>query len=194
MATPQESLQALIASTLQLQESSRQVNVSLASVQETLVALAAGQTNVVARFDTFNGLMQTACGSFTRQADALVEAARIAKEDLDSRQRRGEKGTKSPTSFDGADKGWLGWSFQLETYFQNRNPGAEKVMREARDMGDALIDQKWVDDKGAGTKDQSGTLYQLLVSLCVVDSEPMTIVKNSNKNNGFDAWRRLCRV
>ena len=132
MATPQESLQSLIASTLQLQESSRQVNVSLASVQETLVALAAGQTNVVARFDTFNGLMQTACGSFTRQADALVEAARIAKEDLDSRQRRGEKGTKSPTSFDGADKGWLGWSFQLETYFQNRNPGAEKVMREAR--------------------------------------------------------------
>ena len=45
MGSPQEALQALVAGTLQLQESSRQVNVSLVAVQETLTALAQGQTN-----------------------------------------------------------------------------------------------------------------------------------------------------
>jgi hypothetical protein len=92
--------------------------------------------------------------------------------------------------FDGTEKQWKDWCFQLKAAVRATDRTVMKIMehveREKEDMSAEDLDVHFVDD---GAERLGSELYDLLCS--ITSGEAMTIVRGETSMNGFIAWRRI---
>ena len=99
---------------------------------------------------------------------------------------------------DVAFKEWPSWSYMFITWFSSQFEHGETILNWARDQAMQSITQVEIDNAVYTHSEWKPVIPKInvqlqvaLVSLC--RDEPLTIVRNSNKGFGLDAWRRLCR-
>ena len=101
-------------------------------------------------------------------------------------------------NFTGKESDWGNWSFQFQTWVSSIYPDGQRILDWARDRRDDPITNETIqttqrDFPASNVQKISDQLFVTLSSLMPVSSECISIVKNSTKNVGLDAWRRLCK-
>ena len=129
--------------------------------------------------------LANAVTSMQNRSTGVVDVRQVGKPDI-------LKGNR-----DSAFKEWPTWSYMFVTWFSSQFESGEDILNWARDhpttgIGQAEIDAAMLRQGGwAELPKINAQLQVALVSLC--RDEALTIVRNSNKGFGLDAWRRLCR-
>ena len=93
-------------------------------------------------------------------------------------------------------KSWPTWSYTFVTWFSSQFVNGEAALEWARDLDSHPILARDVVEQATAVNwtdlgKINAQLQVALVSLC--KDEALTIVRNSAKGQGLDAWRRLCR-
>ena len=121
--------------------------------------------------------------SISARGSGVVDIKQVGKPDF-------LKGNKDEIA-----RQWPDWRYTFETWFCSQFANCEEILRWAKESADPLthedirikiVNEAWPD--GAKVNAQ---LQVALVSLC--KDEALTVIKNSEKNQGLDAWRRLNR-
>ena len=90
---------------------------------------------------------------------------------------------------------WPSWSYMFITWFSSQFTHGEQALEWARDHSDPIgtpeITQATSEKSWDDLSRINAQLQVALVSLC--RDEALTIVRNSAKGHGLDAWRRMCK-
>ncbi len=106
------------------------------------------------------------------------------------------KGVKAPDKFSGAQKDWKAWMFQFEGWVASQFEDGQKLLDDARLKSDSVITSADIDDwdmQHPDAKRMNAQLWTVLTSMTKQGTEALSIVMNSTKGAGLDAWRRLCK-
>ena len=122
--------------------------------------------------------------SIPQRGSGVVDVRQVGKPDF-------LKGSK-----DQIGKQWPDWMYTFETWFCSQFRDAEKALRWAREEGSASITETDIAQQGSDAEwpelgKINAQLQVALVSLC--RDEALTVVRNSERGQGLDAWRRLNR-
>ena len=163
--------------------------------QGDALASALNQMNQISGVMVQSGQAQAA--EVVALRTALEAQTKAMQRDIDQRGAGmiDKSGVGKPQVFDGTRTAWVAWCFKMETWVAGQFEAGEAILTYAREQGDHSISDSEVTTLATtyGQAEKlSRHLYQALVGLCAMESEPLEIVQNSNKNNGLDAWRRLC--
>ena len=115
------------------------------------------------------------------------------------RRRQGmidTKAVKQPAPFSGKEADWPGWSYKFSTWISGQFADGEDVLDWAAGLGEELVTQEKLDEVQArhpGAQDINKQLHAVLTSLTTMGTTAFDIVKNTKKNQGLDAWRKLNR-
>ena len=93
-------------------------------------------------------------------------------------------------------RAWKDWAYTFETWFCSQFANGRAALKWAREEGSNAIDQAAINHHGIQENwtdlDKINAQLQVaLVSLC--KDESLTVVRNSERDMGLDAWRRLHR-
>ncbi len=122
--------------------------------------------------------------NISQRGSGVVDVRQVGKPDF-------LKGSK-----DQIGKQWPDWMYTFETWFCTQFRDAEKALRWAREEGGTSItaqdiEQQCQDVDWPELGKINAQLQVALVSLC--RDEALTVVRNSERGQGLDAWRRLNR-
>ena len=122
--------------------------------------------------------------NISQRGSGVVDVRQVGKPDF-------LKGSK-----DQIGKQWPDWMYTFETWFCSQFRDAEKALRWAREVGSASITETDIAQQGSDAQwpelgKINAQLQVALVSLC--RDEALTVVRNSERGQGLDAWRRLNR-
>lgn len=108
------------------------------------------------------------------------------------------RGIGKPDKFGGKDESFLRWKVKLEGFIYSIHPDMEKVLEWSEEQTSTITDDRARAAFGTGSsqeveelKDKSSQVYSALQNL--LEGEPFMIIRNCEKNNGLEAWRRLNR-
>ena len=110
------------------------------------------------------------------------------------------KGVGKPDMLKGshadARKAWKTWSYKFESWFSSQFPAkGQECLDWARNKGDDTILESAITLYANTCPEVVDVDRQLHVALISLTSEmPYSVVFNSRKRCGLDAWRRLCHV
>ena len=133
--------------------------------------------------DVFNQSLTQQANAFTR-----MEESRKAMSD--------PKHVGRINSFSGKEQDWTNWSFQFQTWVSTVIANGQEILDWARDHIDVTITPDIVRanvGRFENIQKMSEQMFATLTSLMPTNSEALSIVKNSCKGVGLDAWRRLCK-
>jgi hypothetical protein len=97
------------------------------------------------------------------------------------------RGVAKPQVFDGSESNWPAWCFVFESYALLLSKDLAKHMDKAADLDDEPFLHEMMDN----AVELARVLYAILVS--VVQNKALSILMNTEKGNGLQAWRRLKR-
>ena len=122
--------------------------------------------------------------NISQRGSGVVDVRQVGKPDF-------TKGSK-----DQIGKQWPDWMYTFETWFCSQFRDAEKALRWAREEGGSSITSQDIEQQGHDFDwpelgKINAQLQVALVSLC--RDEALTVVRNSERGQGLDAWRRLNR-
>ena len=148
-------------------------------------------------------LQQMQAGMNQMSSDAnrrfeLLEAA--MREQAATRASVDIKGVGKPDMLKGshedARKAWKTWSYKFESWFSSQFPAkGQECLDWARNKGDDTIQESAITLYANTCPEVVDVDRQLHVALISLTSEmPYSVVFNSRKRCGLDAWRRLCHV
>ena len=142
--------------------------------------------------------------NFQEQARVLhqsTEAQRAALEALGKKSAVVDvKGVGKPEVLKGtheeARRSWREWSYKFETWFASQWPSiGQDAMDWAKSKGDSTIQDSDVQTRVNAHPEVATLDAQLHVALVsLTGGMPYSVVFNSRKKCGLDAWRRLCHV
>ena len=132
-------------------------------------------------------------------ATSQSEMANAMKQDERKMNLVDNRGIGKPDKFTGAEKeSFLRWKVKLESYMYSVFPEMEKVLLWAEDEDQTVTIDRARAVFGIGTAEpveglesMTTQLYSVLQNL--LEGEPFMIVRNTEKGNGFESWRRITR-
>ena len=119
-----------------------------------------------------------------------------------ARMEEGKRAMSDPkhvgrvNAFSGKEAEWTNWSFQFSTWINTIIPQGQVLLDWARDHMDITITPDIIrahEERHPNIQRTSDQMYATLVSLMPTNSEALSIVKNSCRGVGLDAWRRLSK-
>ena len=92
---------------------------------------------------------------------------------------------------------WTMWAYTFTTWFCSQFPRGAEVLDWAAACDETSLTERRIANQAEATQNPdmqriNAQLHVALVSLC--RDEALTVVKNSEKSQGCDAWRRLNRA
>ena len=101
-----------------------------------------------------------------------------------------------PSAFSGKETEWPAWCYKFITWLSSQYGDAEEVLDWAAMRGSETITQQMIEGileahPKAGEMNQQ--LHAIMTALTTSGTDAFSIVKNTPKRMGLDAWRRIVR-
>ena len=152
-----------------------------------------------ARLNSVEGAGLQIVPAIQQLATSQSELADSLKKDDKKLTLIDNRGIGKPDKFGGKDgENFLRWKIKLESFIYSIFPEMEKVLTWAEDEENPVSMARAQTAFGVGTADavdnlsgKSSQVYAALQNL--LEGEPFMIIRNTDKGNGIEAWRRLTR-
>ena len=152
-----------------------------------------------ARLNSVEGNGLQVVPAIQQLAKSQSELAESLKKDDKKLTLIDNRGIGKPDKFGGKDgENFLRWKIKLESFIYSIFPDMEKVLTWAEDEENTVSMARAQTAFGTGTadavdglSDKSSQVYAALQNL--LEGEPFMIIRNTDKGNGIEAWRRLTR-
>ena len=152
-----------------------------------------------ARLNSVEGAGLQVAPAIQQLAKSQSELAESLKKDDKKLTLIDNRGIGKPDKFGGKDgENFLRWKIKLESFIYSIFPEMEKVLAWAEDEENTVSMARaqtafsmGTADPVDGLGDKSSQVYAALQNL--LEGEPFMIIRNTDKGNGVEAWRRLTR-
>ena len=152
-----------------------------------------------ARLNSVEGAGLQIVPAIQQLATSQSELADSLKKDDKKLTLIDNRGIGKPDKFGGKDgEGFLRWKIKLESFIYSIFPEMEKALTWAEDEENPVSMARAQTAFVVGTadavdnlSDKSSQVYAALQNL--LEGEPFMIIRNTDKGNGIEAWRRLTR-
>jgi hypothetical protein len=132
-------------------------------------------------------------------ATAQTEVANAMKKDEKKINLVDNRGIGKPDKFSGKEsESYLRWRIKTESFMFSVFPEMEQVLNWCEEQENTVTEARAQAAFGVGTaspvddlKDKSAQIYSVLQNL--LEGEPFMILRNTEKANGLEAWRRINR-
>ena len=108
------------------------------------------------------------------------------------------RGVAKPEKFKGDEPHCLKWKIRIESFIFSVFPEMERVLAWAEDQETQITSTEITDRFGTGAadavegvQDKSAQLYAVMQNL--MEGEAFSIVRNTTRGNGLEAWRKINR-